>query len=60
MIRSIQIGRGVAALLVVLCHLGLLIASPGYFGKPGFSYPFAAGGEAGVDFKWGQAPLTHS
>ncbi|MFT4572230.1 MAG: exopolysaccharide production protein ExoZ [Hyphomicrobiaceae bacterium] len=50
MIHSIQICRGIAALLVVLCHLGVAIAAPQYFGEPFFSHLFAAGGRAGVDF----------
>ena len=47
--RSLQACRGVAALLVVLYHLGIAIAAPQYFGIAGFAYPLSFG-HIGVDF----------
>jgi exopolysaccharide production protein ExoZ len=49
-LQSIQICRGIAAMLVVLYHLGGALASPKYFDEPIFNYVFIAGGSAGVDF----------
>ena len=47
---SIQNCRGIAALLVVVHHLGGIIASPKYFNQPEFFWPLRAGGIAGVGF----------
>src|ERR1700689_5491333 len=47
--QSLQACRGVAALLVVLYHLGIAIAAPQYFGVAGFAYPLSFG-HIGVDF----------
>lgn len=49
MYQSVQGGRAVAAVLVVLFHLGGAIASDKYFGIPFFAVPFSFGG-AGVEF----------
>jgi peptidoglycan/LPS O-acetylase OafA/YrhL len=49
MYKSLQACRGYAALLVVLYHLGLAIASPKYFGIERFAVPFGFG-DAGVEF----------
>jgi peptidoglycan/LPS O-acetylase OafA/YrhL len=49
MYKSLQACRGYAALLVVLLHLGLAIASPKYFGLKPFAVPFSFG-DAGVEF----------
>jgi exopolysaccharide production protein ExoZ len=49
MYRSIQASRAVAAILVVLFHLGGIIALDKYFGTPEFDFLFAAG-DAGVEF----------
>lgn len=49
MYKSIQASRAVAAILVVLFHLGGIIALPKYFGTPEFDFLFAAG-DAGVEF----------
>jgi len=49
MYKSLQAGRAIAALLVVLFHLGPAIASAKYFGIAAFSVPFAFG-KAGVEF----------
>jgi peptidoglycan/LPS O-acetylase OafA/YrhL len=46
---SIQAGRGVAAALVVLFHLGGIISAEKYFNLPLFSVPFRFG-SSGVDF----------
>ena len=47
--KSIQGCRAVAALLVVLYHLGLAIASAKYFGARLFALPFSFG-DSGVEF----------
>jgi peptidoglycan/LPS O-acetylase OafA/YrhL len=47
---SLQICRGVAALLVVLFHLGAALAAPKYFDTPAFNRIFLSGGAAGVYF----------
>ena len=49
-LESIQICRGVAALLVVMFHLSGAIAAPKYFGVTLFDRVFIACGGAGVDF----------
>lgn len=49
MYKSIQACRGLAALLVVLHHLGAAFASSKYFGVAAFAVPFTAG-DAGVEF----------
>jgi len=49
MYRSIQASRAVAAILVVLFHLGGITALDKYFGTPEFDFLFAAG-DAGVEF----------
>jgi exopolysaccharide production protein ExoZ len=49
MYRSLQLGRAVAAILVVLFHLGGAIAAKTYFGFKEFSIPFSFG-TAGVPF----------
>ena len=49
MYKSIQGCRAVAALLVVLHHLGKAVASPKYFGASGFAVPFISG-DSGVEF----------
>jgi peptidoglycan/LPS O-acetylase OafA/YrhL len=49
MYKSIQTCRGLAALQVVLFHLGGLIAAPKYFGAPGFARAFIFG-DSGVEF----------
>jgi exopolysaccharide production protein ExoZ len=49
MFKSIQACRGLAALLVVLHHLGDAMASGKYFGATSFAVPFVAG-DAGVEF----------
>jgi len=49
MFKSIQGCRALAALLVVLHHLGGALASPKYFGVAAFALPFVAG-DAGVEF----------
>lgn len=49
MYRSIQASRAAAAILVVLFHLGGIIALPKYFATPVFDTLFAAG-DAGVEF----------
>lgn len=49
MYKSIQGCRSLAALLVVLHHLGGALASSKYFGAPLFAVPFVAG-DAGVEF----------
>jgi len=48
MYKSLQMGRAIAALLVVLLHLGNAIAMNKYFAIKEFSIPFSFGG--GVDF----------
>ena len=49
MYKSLQAGRAVAAILVVLFHLGSAIASEKYFGIREFYIPFSFG-SAGVQF----------
>jgi exopolysaccharide production protein ExoZ len=46
---SLQAGRALAALLVVLFHLGLIIADAKYFDAPWVATPFRCG-DAGVEF----------
>jgi exopolysaccharide production protein ExoZ len=47
--KSLQAGRAIAAILVVLFHLGIAISADKYFGITAFSIPFSFGG-AGVNF----------
>jgi exopolysaccharide production protein ExoZ len=47
--KSIQGCRALAALLVVLHHLGAAVASPKYFGAAAFAVPFKSG-DSGVEF----------
>jgi len=47
--KSIQACRGVAAILVLLHHLGSALASPKYFGIAWLEVPFVAG-DSGVEF----------
>jgi len=47
--KSLQASRAIAAILVVLLHLGGAIASEKYFGISAFSVPFSFGG-SGVSF----------
>src|SRR5882762_1925446 len=49
MYKSIQACRGLAALQVVLFHLGGILAAPKYFGLPGFGRAFIFG-DSGVEF----------
>lgn len=49
MYKSLQSGRAVAAILVLLFHLGGAIAAEKYFGIEGFSIPFSFG-NSGVEF----------
>lgn len=49
MYKSLQAGRAIAAMLVVLFHLGGTIAADKYFGIKAFSIPFSFG-RAGVEF----------
>ena len=49
MYKSLQAGRAIAAILVVLFHLGGAIAAEKYFGLTAFSIPFSFG-DAGVEF----------
>ncbi|MDD5460853.1 MAG: acyltransferase [Methylococcales bacterium] len=49
MYKSLQAGRAIAAMLVVLFHLGGNIAKEKYFGIQAFSIPFSFG-SAGVEF----------
>ena len=46
---SLQAGRALAALLVVLFHLGLIVADAKYFEVPWVATPFRWG-DAGVEF----------
>jgi len=46
---SVQTGRALAALLVVLFHLGMIFEDPRYFNVPWAATPFQFG-EAGVEF----------
>lgn len=48
MYKSLQMGRAVAAMLVVLLHLGNIFAMDKYFAIESFAVPFSFGG--GVDF----------
>ncbi|MGZ8548975.1 MAG: acyltransferase family protein [Sulfuricurvum sp.] len=50
MYKSLQAGRAIAAMMVVLFHLGGAIAAEKYFGITAFSIPFSFGGSAGVEF----------
>ena len=49
MYQSLQAGRGIAAMLVVLFHLGGAIAAEKYFGMKCFSFIFSFG-DSGVEF----------
>jgi exopolysaccharide production protein ExoZ len=49
MYQSLQSGRAIAAVLVLLYHLGLAIAAEKYFGIKEFSIPFSFG-DSGVEF----------
>jgi exopolysaccharide production protein ExoZ len=49
MYQSLQASRAFAALIVVLFHLGGMMASEKYFGRTGFAGPFSFGA-AGVEF----------
>ncbi|CAA6808000.1 MAG: Unknown protein [uncultured Thiotrichaceae bacterium] len=49
MYRSLQAGRAIAALLVVLYHIGMDMSLEKYFNMPAFDVPFSFGG-AGVEF----------
>ncbi|MFI3218435.1 MAG: acyltransferase [Methylococcales bacterium] len=49
MYKSLQASRAIAAILVLLFHLGRIIAAEKYFGITGFSIPFSFG-SAGVEF----------
>ncbi|MGZ5075939.1 MAG: acyltransferase family protein [Methylobacter sp.] len=49
MYKSLQAGRAVAAILVVLFHLGGAMAADKYFGIKAFKIPFSFG-SAGVEF----------
>lgn len=49
MYKSLQAGRALAAILVVLFHIGGAIAADKYFGIKVFAIPFSFG-NAGVDF----------
>lgn len=49
MYKSLQAGRAIAAILVVLFHVGGAIASEKYFDISAFSIPFSFG-DAGVEF----------
>jgi exopolysaccharide production protein ExoZ len=49
MYRSVQGCRALAAVLVVLHHLGAAMASPKYFGASSFALPFLFG-DSGVEF----------
>jgi len=48
MLKALQACRGLAALLVVLFHLGLAIASHKYFGIESFGRPFLSGVLGGI------------
>jgi len=50
MLLSIQVCRGLAALSVLLFHLGGALAAPKYFDEPIFLEICRAGGALGVDF----------
>lgn len=49
MYKSLQAGRAIAALLVVLYHIGMDMSLEKYFNMPEFYAPFSFGG-AGVEF----------
>jgi exopolysaccharide production protein ExoZ len=49
-LQSIQVCRGIAALLVVLFHLSGAVAAQKYFGEPRFGYIFHSAGAVGVCF----------
>lgn len=49
MYKSLQAGRAVAAVLVVLFHLGVAFSSSKYFDIPAFGVPFSFG-DSGVEF----------
>ena len=49
MYKSLQAGRGLAAVCVFLFHLGGAMAPQKYFGMPAFARPFLFG-DAGVEF----------
>ncbi len=49
MYKSLQAGRAIAAILVVLYHLGRVIAAEKYFGIPSLAFPFSFG-TSGVEF----------
>ncbi len=49
MFKSLQAGRAIAAILVMLCHVGGAIASEKYFGISGFRTAFGYG-SGGVEF----------
>lgn len=49
MYKSLQAGRAIAALLVVLYHIGMDMSLEKYFNMPAFDIPFSFGG-AGVEF----------
>lgn len=49
MYKTLQAGRAIAAVLVVLFHLGANLAKESYFGIAGLSVPFSFG-SAGVEF----------
>ncbi len=49
MYKTLQAGRAIAAILVVLFHLGANLAKESYFGIDGLSVPFSFGA-AGVEF----------
>lgn len=49
MYKSLQAGRAVAAVLVVLFHLGVAVSAGKYFGIPAFGIPFSFG-DSGVEF----------
>lgn len=49
MLKSVQAGRGLAAVIVLLGHLGAQLALPKYFAIPVLEVPFGFG-HAGVEF----------
>lgn len=49
MYKSLQAGRAIAAVLVVLFHLGVAVSASKYFGIPAFGIPFSFG-DSGVEF----------
>ncbi len=48
--QSIQVCRGIAALLVVLFHLSGAVAAQKYFREPSFNHIFSSSGSVGVCF----------